>query len=120
MKIISDFLIGFVATLHIIFFILEMFLWTTPIGLKVFRQTREQALVTKVLAANQGLYNLFLSIGLFWGMNYSEPTASIHIKLFFLGCVVAAGIYGGWSASKNIILIQAIPGLLAIFALLAN
>jgi len=91
-----------------------MFLWTRPLGLKVFRQTPEQASQSKVLAANQGLYNGFLAAGLLYGVT----TGSREFCLFFLACVVVAGAYGAMTVNRRIFFVQALPALLAIGALL--
>jgi putative membrane protein len=95
-----------------------MFLWTTPYGLKVFHNTIEKARETAVLAANQGLYNGFLSAGLIWSLIYPEPRVAQHIALFFLTCVFVAGLYGAYSVSKRIFVIQSVPALLGIFSIL--
>jgi putative membrane protein len=93
--------------LHIYFLVLEMFLWDKPLGLKTFRQTAENAAITKVLAANQGLYNGFLAAGLIWGL--SLGVAGTHIKLFFLGCVLVGGLYGAATVGRRILFIQGLP-----------
>jgi putative membrane protein len=115
MEILANVLVGFVALLHLYFLVLEMFLWTKPLGLKVFRNTPEKAETTKVLAANQGLYNGFLAAGLFWSAVAPEPLAS-PLRLFFAGCVLVAGLYGGATASRSIFFFQAVPGALALLA----
>jgi len=107
-------LIVLVALLHIYFLVLEMFLWTRPLGLKTFRNSREKAETTRVLAANQGLYNGFLAAGLFWAV----ATSQSDVALFFLGCVAVAGVYGAYSVNRRIFFIQAMPALAAITALL--
>jgi putative membrane protein len=106
-----------VALLHLYFLVLEMFLWTKPLGLKVFRNTPEKAQTTKVLAANQGLYNGFLVAGLVWGLTLGA--AGLDIKVFFLGCVIVAGVYGAWSVSRRILWVQAVPGAVALALVLA-
>ncbi len=111
-----DVLVAFVAFEHIWFLLLEMFLWTKPIGLRTFHQTAERAEVTRTLAANQGLYNGFLAAGLVWGL-VAEPAASPAILTFFLACVVVAGIFGAATVSRRIFFIQAMP---AAFALVLN
>ena len=93
-----------------------MFLWDKPLGLKTFRQTPESAAVTKVLAANQGLYNGFLAAGLAWGL--SLGAAGLSVKLFFLGCVVVAGLYGAATVGKKILFVQAVPAAAAMALLL--
>ena len=106
-------LIALIAILHVYILVLEMFLWDKPYGLKAFGNTLEKAQLTKVLAQNQGLYNGFLAAGLFWSL--LAPTAcAVAIANFFLGCVLVAGIYGGLTASKKIIYIQAVPALIAL------
>jgi putative membrane protein len=112
---IPDLLIAIIALLHVYFLILEMFLWDKPAGMRAFRHTSESAAVTKVLAANQGLYNGFLAAGLFWGL--SLGAAGHDIKVFFLSCILIAGIYGAYSASKKILHIQAMPALTALLLL---
>lgn len=108
-------LVALVALLHFYFLVLEMFLWDKPLGLKTFRNTPEKAELTKVLAANQGLYNGFLAAGLLWGL--SLGAAGTHVQAFFLVCVVVAGLYGAYSVSRRIFFVQALPALLALAAL---
>ncbi|MEJ1096213.1 MULTISPECIES: DUF1304 domain-containing protein [unclassified Pseudoxanthomonas] len=112
---LAQILVGLVALLHLYFLVLEMFLWTRPLGLKTFRNTPDKAEVTRVLAANQGLYNGFLAAGLIWGM----CTAQWNFVLFFLGCVVVAGLYGAYSVNKRIFFVQGVPAIAAIAAVLA-
>jgi putative membrane protein len=107
------FWVGLVALEHLYFLYLEMFLWTTPKGLKTFRMTPEKAEASKVLAANQGLYNGFLAAGLVFGTLYPDALAGRHIQLFFLACVVVAGCYGAATVGKRLFLIQAVPALIA-------
>jgi putative membrane protein len=118
MAFASQVLTGLVAALHVYFLILEMFLWATPVGQKAFGRTAEEQAATKVLAANQGLYNGFLAAGLVWSIVGSDLTA-IPIRTFFLGCVLVAGIYGGLTASRKILVIQAVPAILALAVTLA-
>ncbi len=99
--------VALVALLHVYFMVLEMFLWTKPAGLKAFGLKPEQAEASKVLAANQGLYNGFLAAGLLWGLWLGAPGNAI--KVFFLGCVLVAGIYGAATASRKILFVQALP-----------
>ncbi|MFZ6760902.1 DUF1304 domain-containing protein [Undibacterium sp. Ji50W] len=106
---------GIVAALHIYFLILEMFLWDKPLGLRTFRNTPEKAAITKVLAANQGLYNGFLAAGLIWGLCLGP--AGFHVKIFFLTCVIIAGAYGAYSVSRRILYIQAAPAAIALVLL---
>ena len=114
MSILAIVLVVLVALLHLYFLVLEMFLWTRPMGLKVFRQSLAQAEQSKVLAANQGLYNGFLAAGLLYGV----ATGSREFCLFFLTCVVVAGIYGAATVNRRIFLVQGLPAVLAIGALL--
>jgi len=105
-----------VAIEHVWILILEMFLWTRPLGLKTFRQSKQAAEATRVLAANQGLYNGFLAAGLFWSL----ATGERPVQFFFVICVLVAGIYGGLTAKRSILYIQGLPALLALLALLAS
>lgn len=117
MKLLANILVLLVAALHAGFLVLEMFLWTGPIGQRVFKMTPEAAEQTAVLAANQGLYNGFLAAGLVWGV----LAARRDVKLFFLACVIAAGVFGAFTASFTILYVQAAPAALALAAvLLAN
>ncbi|MBV6393146.1 MAG: hypothetical protein KPEEDBHJ_02382 [Anaerolineales bacterium] len=109
MKLVSDILIVIVALLHVFFLYLEMFLWDKPFGRKTFRMSEEQARQSKTLAMNQGLYNGFLAAGLLWGL-----VAGDAVKIFFLSCVVIAGIFGAFTVSKRIFYIQAAPAILAL------
>ncbi|HEY0894085.1 MAG TPA: DUF1304 domain-containing protein [Cellvibrio sp.] len=104
--------ITLIALLHVYILVLEMFLWEKPTGLRAFRNTPEKAAITKVLAANQGLYNGFLAAGLFWGLWLGE--AGTAIKVFFLVCIAIAGIYGAATAARKILYIQTIPALIAL------
>jgi putative membrane protein len=115
MTIAADILIGLVAVLHLGFLVLEMFYWDKPLGLKIFAHGREFAHASRVLAMNQGLYNGFLAAGLAWGLWLGE--AGYGIKLFFLGCVVIAGVFGGLTASRTILLVQALPAAIALIVL---
>jgi putative membrane protein len=111
----------FVALQHLGFFVLESFLWTSPVGLAVFEQTADQAAQTAVLARNQGVYNAFLSVGLLWSTwGVPDPSHARQTRLFFLGCVVVAGLVGGFTASPVILLVQALPALLAVGATVAT
>jgi putative membrane protein len=116
--IVSSTLIALIALLHIYILVLEMFLWDKSLGLKVFGHSQEMANMSKVLAANQGLYNGFLAVGLLWGLYWGA--AGFHIKAFFLGCVLIAGVYGGITARRKILYIQAAPALAGLIALLLN
>jgi len=116
MKYLQIFLIAMVALEHIYFMILEMFYWTKPLGLKTFTLTKENAENSKVLAANQGLYNGFLAAGLIWAILDQELTYPLAI--FFLTCVIIAGIYGAYSTKKvTLIYVQSLPALLALFSI---
>lgn len=112
MTIAADIIIGLVAALHLYFLVLEMFFWDKPIGLRAFGQTLEKAQQSKVLAANQGLYNGFLAAGLVWGL--TKGSSGLEIKTFFLCCVLVAGIYGAATANRKILFIQALPAALGL------
>ena len=114
MDVIAAVLVVLVAALHAWFLVLEMFLWTKPAGLKTFRNTPEKAETTRVLAANQGLYNGFLAAGLVWGLF----TAQWNVVVFFLLCVVVAALYGAWSVSRRIFYVQGLPAIAALAAVL--
>ena len=114
MSLLANVTIGVVALLHLYFLVLEMFLWTRPLGLKTFRNTPEKAEITRVLAANQGLYNGFLAAGLF----YAIATGSREFALFFLACVIAAALYGAYSVNKRIFVVQGVPALAGLAAVL--
>ncbi len=118
--ILAKILVVIVALLHLYFLWLEMFAWTTR-AKKVFRQFPEHLFEpTKTLAANQGLYNGFLSAGLIWSLLIQNPDWQVYVALFFLGCVAVAGIYGGLTASKKIFTVQALPALIGILFLLLH
>ncbi|HSD87585.1 MAG TPA: DUF1304 domain-containing protein [Kofleriaceae bacterium] len=107
----SQVLTGLVLLLHVYFLVLEMFLWATPFGMKTFKRSREEQESTKVLAANQGLYNGFLAAGLAW--SYVASTGH-DIRVFFLVCVVVAGLYGAATAARSILFAQALPAAAAL------
>ena len=113
MKIVADLVIAIVAILHLGFLVLEMFLWNHPVGRKTFKMTQEVAESSATLAANQGLYNGFLAAGLVWGL----LSGDFSVKLFFLVCVLVAGVFGGFTAKRSILYIQALPALLALLLL---
>lgn len=113
MTIVANIIIGVVAVLHLGFLVLEMFLWNHHIGRKMFKMTKEVSESSATLAANQGLYNGFLAAGLIWGLLSGEFT----VKLFFLSCVLVAGIFGGFTAKRSILYIQALPALLGLIFL---
>ena len=117
MKLAADVLVALVALLHLYFLVLEMFLWDKAAGLRAFGHSAAAAAATKVLAANQGLYNGFLAAGLLWGLWLGA--AGTSVKLFFLGCVVVAGIFGAMTASRKILFVQALPAMLAAVLVLA-
>ena len=118
MNIAANVVIVIVALLHLYFLVLEMFLWDKPAGLRAFGQTKEQAAVSKILAANQGLYNGFLAAGLFWGVSMGD--AGFGVKVFFLSCILAAGLFGGATASRKILIVQALPAVIGLILLLLS
>lgn len=112
MKLIANLLTGLVAIEHIGILILEMFFWDHPIGRRIFGMTEEVSSASAVLAANQGLYNGFLAVGLIWGLVSDRR----DVKVFFLSCIVIAGIFGGITAKTSILLTQALPAIIALLA----
>ncbi len=108
MSIAANVVVAIIALLHLWFLILEMFLWTRPSGRRAFGTTAEFAEQSKALAANQGLYNGFLAAGLVWGLCLGGA-AGFSVKVFFLACVLVAGIFGGLTATRKILWIQALP-----------
>jgi len=120
MKIAIDVLIAFVALQHFGFFVLESVLWTKPQGRKVFNTTAEQAAETETLAKNQGVYNLFLSFGLVWSLFAKEHSGQFQMQTMFLAFVVAAGIVGGATVSRRILLVQALPAAITLVLVLAH
>src|ERR1700761_9439989 len=117
MNAIANILVGLVAALHVYFLILEMFLWTKPLGLRTFRNSLEKAADSAVLAANQGLYNGFLAAGLIWGLVQGAPGFAFQIKVFFLLGIIIAGAYGGITVSRKILFVQAVPAAIALILL---
>ena len=117
MVIAANLLIALIALLHLWFLILEMFLWTRPSGRRAFGLSAEFAEQSRALAANQGLYNGFLVAGLVWGLWLAHDGTAI--KVFFLGCVLVAGVFGGLTAARKILWIQALPAALALLLVLA-
>lgn len=115
MTLVANALVGLVAVLHAYFLVLEMFLWTKPAGRGAFGLTKEFAEQTRSLAANQGLYNGFLVAGLVWGL----IDDNLAFKVFFLGCVIVAGLYGAATVSRKILFVQAVPAVLGLAAVLA-
>jgi len=113
MTILANVVIAVIAILHLGFLVLEMFLWNHPVGRKTFRMTPEYSQASASLAANQGLYNGFLAAGLAWGLISGE----FSVKLFFLICVLIAGIFGGLTAKRSILYMQALPALLGLILL---
>jgi putative membrane protein len=116
MTVAANIVIALSALLHLWFLVLEMFLWTKPTGRRAFGLSAEFAEQSKALAANQGLYNGFLAAGLVWGL--SLGSAGFSVKLFFLGCVLVAGIFGGLTASRKILWIQALPAAIGLALIL--
>lgn len=115
MLVLANIVIGLIALLHVYILVLEMFLWDKPPGLRAFNMTKEFAIASKTLAANQGLYNGFLAAGLFWGLGLGP--AGMGVKVFFLGCVLIAGLYGAATASRRILFVQAIPAAIGLILL---
>lgn len=115
MPLLANVVIALVALLHVWFLVLEMFLWERPMGLRAFGQTRAAAAASKVLAADQGLYNGFLAAGLAWGL-WLGPDG-LGVKVFFLSCVLVAGLFGGLTASRKILIVQALPAALGLVLL---
>ena len=117
MPLLAQFAVALVALLHLYFLVLEMFLWDTPAGRRAFGTTAEFARASKVLAANQGLYNGFLAAGLLWSIWLGA--AGLGVAVFFLACVILAGLYGAATASRKILYVQALPGAVALALRLA-
>ena len=118
MAVLGQVIVGLGAVLHRYFMVLEMFLWDKPAGLRAFRQTAEQAAATKVLAANQGLYNGFLAAGLLWGLWLGAE--GFGVLVFFLGCVLVAGVFGAATASRKTLFVQAMPAAVCLALLLVT
>ena len=118
MNTVANIGVALVALLHLYFLVLEMFFWEKPLGLRVFGLTPEFARASRALAANQGLYNGFIFAGLIWGL--SLGAAGDSIKIFFLGCVVVAGVFGALTANRKILWVQALPGAVAIALVLLS
>jgi putative membrane protein len=117
MTFVAAVLVGLTALLHLSFGVIEMFLWRTPYGMRAFGTTPHQAETSAALAANQGLYNWILAAGLGWSLVAPEPTA-FAFRVFFLGAVIVAGVYGGLTVSRRILVVQALPAALALAAVL--
>lgn len=113
MTLITYLLVALIAAEHLLFLVVEMFLWTRPAGLKMFNNSPEFARQTKAMAANQGLYNGFLVAGLIWSLLSAGTDFSKPLMLFFTGCVIIAGLYGGFSISRKIYVVQALPAVIA-------
>jgi putative membrane protein len=118
MSAAADIVVALVALLHVYFLVLEMFLWDKPIGLRVFGQTKEAATATRVLAANQGLYNGFLAAGLLWGLSLGP--SGTGVRIFFLCCVLIAGLFGAATASRKILIVQAVPAAIGLALVLLS
>ena len=118
MSAIANVVVGLVALVHVYILVLEMFLWDKPAGLRAFGQTKEAAAASKVLAANQGLYNGFLAAGLVWGLSLGADGTSV--KVFFLACVLIAGVYGAVTANRKILFVQAIPAAIGLALVLLS
>ncbi len=114
---VSKILNLFIALEHLGFLVLEMFLWTQPIGLRIFALTPEQASQSQALAMNQGLYNGFLAAGLIWSTLFFKNPQARSVQAFFLICVLIAGIFGGATAKTSILFVQALPALIALILL---
>lgn len=112
MSTVANIVVALVAFVHVYILVLEMFLWDKPAGLRAFGQSKEAAAASKVLAANQGLYNGFLAAGLFWGLTLGANGTGV--KVFFLACVLIAGLYGAMTASRKILFVQALPAALGL------
>ena len=118
MATVAAVLVALVAAIHVYIVILEVVLWRTPRGLQAFGMTQAFADESATLAANQGLYNGFLVAGLAWGLLASDPVG-FQVKLFFLGCVIVAGVFGAATVNRRILFVQAVPALIALVAVLA-
>ena len=113
MHIAANIVVGIVGLIHVYILVLEMFLWERPVGLRAFNMDENFAAATRILAANQGLYNGFLAAGLFWSLH----TGDIHVQRFFLGCVLTAGVYGALTVHARILVIQAAPAVVGLVVL---
>lgn len=119
MSILANIVVAIIALMHVWFLILEMFLWDKPAGRRAFGLTAEFATQSKVLAANQGLYNGFLAAGLLWGLLLGGVEGT-HVKLFFLACVLVAGLYGGFTATRKVLWIQGLPAAIGLVLVLLS
>lgn len=120
MSTLASIVIAIIALMHLWFLVLEMFLWNKPTGLRAFGLTPEFAEQSKVIAANQGLYNGFLAAGLIWGLILGGTPEGTHVKSFFLACVLVAGLYGGFTATRKVLWIQAAPALVGLVLVLLS
>jgi putative membrane protein len=120
MSTLANIVIAVIALMHLWFLILEMFLWDKPTGRRAFGLTPEFATQSKVLAANQGLYNGFLAAGLIWGLILGHAPEGTHVKIFFLACVLVAGLYGGFTATRKVLWIQGLPALIGLVLVLLS
>ena len=118
METVATVLVAIVAAIHVYILILEMFLWRTPRGLKAFRMDQDFADRSATLAANQGLYNGVLAAGLFWGALGAGPGSALTFQVFFLSCVVVAGVFGAFTVSRRIFFVQAVPAAVALLLVL--
>ena len=116
MSLLANALVLLVALLHLVFLVLEMFLWTKPFGRRTFGLTKELAEASAKLAMNQGLYNGILAAGLIWGV----AANNFEVKVFFLGCVIVAGVFGAFTAKRSILFVQALPAIIALAAVIAT
>jgi putative membrane protein len=112
--LVRNIFIVLVASLHVYFLILEMFLWTKPLGMKTFKMSQQKAADSAVLAANQGLYNGFLAAGLLWSLFNPNIDISRQLATFFLSCIVIAALYGAYSVNRRILLIQGVPAIITL------
>jgi putative membrane protein len=118
MSTAANIVVALVALIHVYILVLEMFLWDKPAGLRAFGQSLQAATASKVLAANQGLYNGFLAAGLLWGLTLGA--AGTGVKVFFLACVLVAGLYGAATASRKILYVQALPAAIGLALILLS
>ncbi len=118
MLLLANIVVGLIGLIHVYILVLEMFLWDKPVGLRAFGQTQAAASASKVLAANQGLYNGFLAAGLFWGLSLGAN--GTDVKIFFLCCVLVAGVYGAVTANRKILIVQAIPAAIGLVLVLLS
>lgn len=119
MPILANIVVTIIALMHVWFLVLEMLLWDKPAGRRAFGTSAEYAAQTKVLAANQGLYNGFLAAGLFWGLLFGG-SEGMHVKLFFLSCVLIAGLFGGFTATRKVLWIQGLPAAIGLVLVLLS